>query len=124
MSDKILVVDDEQDILRIVSFSLRKWGYEVITATNGREGLDKIAIEKPDLILLDTGMPVMNGFQMLEELRRNLDWKNIPVIMLTAHSDPRDIDRAREYGIFEYITKLFDPIELREKIGNVLSPSK
>jgi DNA-binding response OmpR family regulator len=124
MPDKILIIDDEQDILRIVTYSLGKWGYEVITATNGQEGLDKIASENPDLILLDAGMPVMTGFEMLEKLRSNPDWKNIPVIMLTAHSDYRDIDKARMYGIVEYITKPFDPIELRKRIENVLSPSK
>jgi CheY-like chemotaxis protein len=98
MPDKILIVDDEQDILRIVAYSLKKWGYDVITATNGQEGLDKIASENPDLILLDAGMPVMNGFQMLEQLRQTPDFRNIPVIMLTAHSDPKDIDKARPYS--------------------------
>ncbi|MHB0947376.1 MAG: response regulator [Sedimentisphaerales bacterium] len=121
MSDRILVVDDEPDILRIVSYSLKKWGYDVITATNGQDGLDKIAAEKPNLILLDAGMPVMTGFQMLEELRSNRDWQNIPVIMLTAHSDSRDIDIAHSYGILEYVTKPFDPMDLREKIANVMS---
>ena len=124
MSDKILVVDDQPDILRIVSYSLQKWGYEVVTATNGREGLDRVAVQKPDLILLDAGMPVMNGFQMLEELRSNQDWKNIPVIMLTANSDPRDIDIAHTYGILEYVTKPFDPMELRGKIENAMSHAK
>jgi CheY-like chemotaxis protein len=124
MPDRILVIDDEPDILRIVSYSLKKWGYEVITATNGQDGLDKIAAEEPNLILLDAGMPVMTGFQMLEELRGNPDWKDIPVIMLTAHSDPRDIDKAHAYGILEYVTKPFDPMELREKIANAMSHSK
>lgn len=124
MSDKILAVDDEPDILRVISFSLKKWGYEVITATNGQEGLDKVATEKPNLILLDAGMPVMTGFQMLEELRDNPDWQNIPVIMLTAHSDPKDIDIAHRYGIIEYITKPFDPMDLREKIENAMSRQK
>jgi len=124
MPDKILIVDDEQDILRIVAYSLKKWGYDVIMATNGQEGLDKIASENPDLILLDAGMPVMNGFQMLEQLRQTPDFRNIPVIMLTAHSDPKDIDKARAYGIFEYVTKPFDPMELREILEKALSLSK
>ena len=124
MPDKILIVDDEQDILRIVAYSLKKWGYDVVTATNGQDGLDKIASENPDLILLDAGMPVMNGFQMLEQLRQTPDFRNIPVIMLTAHSDPKDIDKARAYGIFEYVTKPFDPMELREILEKALSLSK
>lgn len=124
MPDKILVIDDEPDILRIVSYSLQKWGYEVITATNGREGLDKIADEKPDLIVLDAGMPTMNGFEMLEELHKDSAYTDIPVIMLTAHTDTRSIDLARGHDIFEYITKPFNPVELREKINKVLSHSK
>ncbi len=123
MSGKILVVDDEKDILRIVAFSLQKWGYEVITANNGQEGLNKISAEKPDLILLDASMPVMDGFKMLEQLRNTPDWKNIPVIMLAAHSDSRDIDRACTYGIVAYISKPFDPEKLKETIEKTLSLS-
>lgn len=124
MPDKILVIDDEQDILRIVAYSLQKWGYNVVTAANGQEGLDKMEAENPDLVLLDAGMPVMTGFQMLEEIRSNPEWKNIPVIMLTAHSDPKDIAKARTYGIVDYVTKPFDPMELREKLERALSHSK
>ncbi len=124
MSDKILVVDDEKDILRIVAFSLQKWGYEAITADNGQDGLNKIAAEKPDLILLDASMPAMNGFEMLEQIRTNPDWKDIPVIMLTAHSDPKTVNCAAAFGIVEYITKPFDPMELREKIDKALSHSR
>jgi CheY-like chemotaxis protein len=123
MSGKILVVDDEKDILRIVAFSLQKWGYEVITANNGQEGLNKISAEKPDLILLDASMPVMDGFKMLEQLRNTPDWENIPVIMLAAHSDSRYIDTACTYGIVAYITKPFDPEKLKETIEKALSLS-
>jgi two-component system, OmpR family, alkaline phosphatase synthesis response regulator PhoP len=123
MSDKILVVDDEKDILRIVAFSLQKWGYEAITASNGQDGLNKITAEKPDLILLDASMPVMGGFEMLEQIRTNPDWKDIPVIMLTSHSDQKSINCAAAFGIVEYITKPFDPMELREKIDKALTHS-
>ncbi len=124
MSDKILVIDDDKVLLRIVAFSLQKWGYEVITANNGQEGLDKIASEKPVIILLDASMPVMSGFQMLEKVRSNPEWQDIPVIMLTAHSDPKTIENALAYGIVEYITKPFDPMDLREKLEKALSHSK
>ncbi len=124
MSDKVLVIDDEKDLLRIVSYSLQKWGYEAITANNGQEGLEKIAAEKPDLILLDAAMPVMNGFELLQQIRSNPDWKDIPVIMLTAQSDPKTITSAAAFGIMDYVTKPFDPIELREKIASAMSHSK
>jgi len=123
MKKNILVVDDEKDILRIVAYSLQKWGYEVITATNGQDGLDKIAAEKPDLILLDASMPVMSGLEMLTQMRDNPDWRDIPVIMLTAHSDPKTITSAAAFGIVEYVTKPFDPMELREKIDKALTHS-
>jgi len=123
MPAKILVVDDEKDILRIVSYSLQKWGYEAITANNGQDGLNKMAAEKPDIVLLDASMPVMSGLEMLEQIRTNPDWRDIPVIMLTAHSDPKTINCAAAFGIVEYITKPFDPMELREKIDKALTHS-
>ena len=123
MPDKILVVDDEKDILRIVSYSLGKWGYEAITANNGQEGLNKMEAEKPDLVLLDASMPVMGGLEMLAQMRDNPEWRDIPVIMLTAHSDSKTINGASVFGVMDYITKPFDPMELREKIDKALTHS-
>lgn len=124
MPDKILVVDDEQDILRIVSFSLSKWGYEVLTACNGQQGLDVMTAQKPDLVLLDAGMPVMSGYDMLEQVKQMPELKDIPIIMLTAHSDVHNINTAVSYGVRDYITKPFEPMELREKIHTALSHTK
>ncbi|MBN1788786.1 MAG: response regulator [Sedimentisphaerales bacterium] len=125
MPDKVLIVDDEPDILRIVSFTLKKWGYEVATAVNGKEGLDVLE-DNPDigLILLDVGMPVMNGQQMLDKLRMHPEWKDIPVIMLTAHSDGSSIKEALSHDVHEYITKPFEPTDLREKIDSVMNRVK
>ncbi len=91
---KILVVDDEKDLVSTVEYRLKFSNCQVVTANNGQEGLDKAASEKPDLILLDTSMPVMNGHEMLKQLRANADLKHIPVIMLTAISSPQDIAAA------------------------------
>ena len=88
---KILVVDDEPDLVSTVVYRLKFADCQVITASNGQEGLEQAASEKPDLILLDTNMPVMNGHQMLERLRANEGIKNIPVIMVTARCEPQDI---------------------------------
>jgi CheY-like chemotaxis protein len=118
---KILVIDDEKDILRILVYGLQSWGYEVITATNGQQGLDKIKAEKPDLVMLDADMPVMNGLVMLRQLRNIPDFRHIPVIMLTSYSDPRIAGIVSMHGISEYITKPFDPTELKEKIEKALS---
>lgn len=120
---KILMVDDESDIVSTVEFRLKSCNYEVITAGNGQEGLEKAAKEKPDIILLDINMPVMNGHEMLERLRSRPDLKHIPVIMLTAYSDRADIGKASELGISNYVTKPFDFADLTEKISDALSVS-
>ena len=117
---KILIVDDEPDIVNIVQCHLECCKCEVFTAANGEEGLKKAAEEKPDLILLDINMPVMNGLQMLERLKEHSDLKDIPVIMITVICEPWDIAAASSYDIEDYITKPFELIELTEKVTNVL----
>lgn len=120
---KILIVDDEADIVSTVQYRLKSCKYNTITAGNGQEGLEKAAKEKPDLILLDINMPVMNGHEMLERLRSHPDLKNTPVIMLTAYSDRTDVSKAAELGISNYVTKPFDFAELTEKISKTLEES-
>jgi DNA-binding response OmpR family regulator len=117
---KILFVDDEADMVSTVECRLKWSDFDVVTASNGKEGLDKAASEKPNLILLDTAMPVMNGYEMLEQLRKNPQLKDIPVIMLTAMCEAQDIAKASSYGIADYVTKPFDFTELMEKITNIL----
>ena len=117
---RILVVDDEPDLVDTIQCRLEYCKCDVITAANGKEGLEKAACEKPDLILLDTNMPVMNGHEMLERLSKDTDLKNIPVIMFTALCEPQDIATAMSYGIADYVTKPFDYTDLMEKITNAL----
>lgn len=118
---KILVVDDEPDYITTVQCRLEWSHYEVITASNGEEALEKAAREKPDLILLDTNMPVMNGHEMLEQLRRNPSLKDMPVIMVTARCEAEDVAAASAYGVADYVAKPFDFTELVEKIANALA---
>ena len=117
---RILVVDDEADLVSTIQCYLEWRHCKVSTASNGREGLEKATSEKPDLILLDTNMPVMNGHQMLDCLRKNPDLKDIPVIMVTALCDSNDIATASSYNIADYITKPFDFTDLMEKITKAL----
>ena len=117
---RILVVDDEADLVSTIQCRLKWCRCEVITAANGKEGLEKAISEKPDLILLDISMPVMNGSEMLERLGNHPDLKDTPVIMLTALCEAQDIAAVSSYGISDYITKPFDFTELMEKIANVL----
>jgi len=117
---RVLVVDDESDIVSSIQYRLKLHEFEIITAAHGKEGLEKAANEKPDLILLDIRMPVMDGYEMLERLKNRPDLKDIPVIMFTAYSDAKDIAKAADLGIVDYITKPFDFTELMGKISNAL----
>jgi adenylate cyclase len=121
---KILLVDDEPDIVDTIQCRLEANNFDVVTASNGQEGLDKANGEKPDLILLDTNMPVMNGHEMLEHLKKRPDLKGIPVIMCTALCEAHDIAAASAYGIADYVTKPFDYTDLIEKITGALDKSK
>ncbi len=113
---KILIVDDETDVVNSVKYHLKSYEFEVATASNGKEGLEKAVDEKPDLILLDISMPVMDGYEMLERLRNHPDIKNTPVIMFTAYSEITHVAMAAGLGIEDYVTKPFDFTDLMDKI--------
>ena len=121
---KILIVDDEPDLIDTIQCRLEVNNYVVCTASNGEEGLSKAADDKPDLILLDTNMPVMNGHEMLEQLRKIPELKDIPVIMCTALCEAHDIAVANSYGISDYVTKPFDYADLIDKITKALENNK
>jgi DNA-binding response OmpR family regulator len=117
---RVLLVDDEPDLVETIQCRLQANNYDVITAGDGQQGLEMAAKENPDIILLDTNMPVMNGREMLEQLRKHPETKDIPVIMCTALCEAQDIAAASAYGIADYVTKPFDCTELVEKITNAL----
>ena len=113
-SKKILIVDDEEGIRELLAESLRLRGYDVWTASDGQQGLDVAAPYKPDLILLDVMMPVMDGWQMLNCLRRNENTKHIPVAMLTGRGEDYSMAIAKENQASEYFVK---PVNLDELIS-------
>jgi two-component system sensor histidine kinase/response regulator len=117
---KILVIDDEPDLVSTVQCRLEWCKFDVVTASNGQEGLEKATSEKPELILLDIDMPGMSGHEVLEHMSNRPDLKGIPVIMCTALCEAEDIAKASSYGVVDYIAKPFDFSELVEKISNVL----
>jgi CheY-like chemotaxis protein len=121
---KILVVDDEQDVLRLLAIFLRTLGYETLTAINGKDGLKKAEDGKPDAILLDYSMPVMDGPEMLQQLKSTSGLKDIPVIMLTARSAPQDITAIHQYDVMSYVIKPFEPTELKTRIEEALGCRK
>jgi len=125
MAKKILIVDDETNLVKMVESRLKANGYEVIIAKNGKEGFEKAKAGKPDLILLDIIMPVMNGEEALKKLKQDEDTKSIPVIMLTAKGEVDEIVKNLvQLGATDYIVKPYVAIELLMKIDSVLQPGK
>lgn len=124
MSEQILVIDDDADLIRFVRMSLEREGYEVSSALEGAGGL-RIALERPpDLILLDVLMPDLDGLELLGRLRVNPATTSVPVVLLTARTGSRDRVRGLEMGADDYITKPFDIEELVARVGAVLRRSK
>jgi|FrelakmetLWP11LW_1041352.scaffolds.fasta_scaffold08364_2 two-component system phosphate regulon response regulator PhoB len=121
---KVQVTDDEPNIVQTLKDRLEMNDFDVVVAHNGSDGLKIAERERPDIILLDVIMPVMNGLEMLEMLRKQ-PWGQEPsVIMLTARSQAQDIARAKACGIDDYIIKPFDLSELLEKIESLLERRK
>ncbi len=110
---KVLVVDDEASIVNIISYNLKKEGYEVITAEDGETGLDLALSESPDLILLDIMMPKMDGYEVCRKIREK---SNVPIIMLTARADEVDKVIGLEMGADDYVTKPFGNRELIARV--------
>ena len=117
MKSKILVVDDEEHIRELIGFYLDKEGFEMIEANDGEEALEKIENEYIDLAIVDVMMPNMDGFTFVEEMR---EFKDTPVIMLTARSQSVDKLRGFSLGIDDYVTKPFDPQELLARVKTIL----
>lgn len=124
MAKKILVADDEPYILMALTDAVEMEGYDCVTAVNGREAVEKAREELPDLILLDIMMPYKDGYEACEELKADDQTKGIPIIMLTAKSQQVDIERGKEVGADDYITKPFRPSTLRKKFNEVLDARK
>lgn len=121
MPTKILSVDDSKTIRMIVTRSFRAYDCTIVEAANGEEGLAVAAREKPDLIILDITMPVMDGVTMLGKLRENEELKGIPVIMLTAESSRENVTQLAKMGVRDYLVKPFKEDQLLEKVGRIVS---
>ncbi len=119
MSKKILLIDDEPDLISMIKVRLEANNYNVVTAQNGLEGLEKWKEESPDLIVLDVMMPGMDGYTFVQESKSREDLKSVPLIMLTAKDNLKDIFEIE--GVKDYITKPFDPEDLLAKIQAQIS---
>ncbi|MCM8766328.1 MAG: response regulator [Candidatus Omnitrophica bacterium] len=118
---KLLLIDDEQDVLRILKFRLEKAGYEVITALDGIKGLELAVHEKPDLIILDIMMPGGDGYSLCERLKNISTTTTIPVIFLSAKTEPKDITKGYASGAIYYITKPYDAEVLLSVVKKALA---
>lgn len=117
---KIVVIDDEPDIIKVVKFRLLKTGYEVFVAIDGQEGWDLIRKVKPDLILLDYFMPKMSGDQVCALVRADSGMKDIPILIMTASSKKVEDEHIKKIGANDKILKPFDPEVLLDKISKLL----
>jgi DNA-binding response OmpR family regulator len=118
----ILVADDDEDILQLLSFRLERAGYEIVQARNGADAL-RLAIElRPALAVLDVMMPGLTGYEVTRELRRNEETRAIPVILLTAKAQASDVAEGMAAGADDYVKKPFDARDLRERVERLLRP--
>ena len=124
MAIKILSVDDSRTIRLIVGKTFRPYDCQIVEAANGEEGLAKAAQEKPDLIILDVTMPVMDGVTMLTKLKEDPELKSIPVIMLTAESGRENVLHIARLGLRDYLVKHFKEDQLIEKAGRIVTLQK
>lgn len=123
MNKKILLVDDEEDIIEILKYNLEKDGFNVITASNGLEALDKL-VENPNLIVLDIMMPKLNGFETFKKIKEKKGYEQVPILFLTAKSNEVDEILGLELGADDYIQKPISPSLLIARIKNNLRKSE
>ena len=120
--EKILLIEDEELIIRLLSKKLAAIGYDVSLAMNGEEGLEKIKQIVPDLILLDIVMPRMGGFEVMAEMKKDENIADIPVIIISNSGQPLELERAKDLGAVDWLVKTeFDPKEVAEKIQKYIN---
>lgn len=118
---KIVLVEDEEILIKLLEDKLASEGYQVITARDGAEGLEKIKEGKPDLILLDIIMPKMGGFEVMEELNKDEMLAKIPVVIVSNSGQPVELERAKKMGVKDWLIKTeFDSREVVEKVKNLI----
>lgn len=120
MGKKILIVDDEPEIILMVGTRLKAHGYEIVSASDGQAGYEAAQKEKPDLIILDLMLPKMDGYKVCGFLKRDYRYAKIPILMFTAKAQEEDMKLARDMGADAYLVKPFKPEELLGKIKELL----
>jgi len=123
-TEKIVVIEDEDDILEVIAYNLKREGYEVITSTSGEDGLDKIEKASPQLVVLDLMLPEIDGLELCRKLKSDPLTRSIPVIMVTAKGEESDVVLGLGVGADDYVTKPFSPRELVARVKAVLRRSR
>lgn len=119
-TQRLLLVEDEEDIAFILRFLLERHGYTVDHAADGRAALERLGAAVPDLVLMDVMLPYHDGIELVERLRATPGWQSVPVLMLSAKAREADIVRALELGADDYVTKPFQPEEVLARIRRLL----
>jgi CheY-like chemotaxis protein len=120
-SPLILIADDEDDIKMILGMYLETCGFRVLTAYDGLDAIERIKESKPDLILMDIMMPVLDGVEVTRQIKATEETRDIPIVMLTAAAQSEMVERALKAGAEEYIAKPFEPDRVKEIIDRILS---
>ena len=118
---KILIAEDERDILDLIMFTLQFGGYDVVPTSNGEDALEMVHKEQPDLILLDVRMPRMSGYEVCKRIKAKDDTRNIPVVFLSAKGQEAEVLTGYEMGAIDYILKPFAPDQLLESLDNIFT---
>ncbi len=121
MSPRVLVVDDDPQVLRLMRVNLELEGYDVVSAPDGEEALDAVLNERPDVVVCDVMMPGMDGLTVLRNLRSNPRTSKIPFVVVSAKAQRSDVKAALDMGADRYITKPFDPQELLDAVEHLLT---
>lgn len=120
MDKRILVVDDCDTTRKLLSYIIRERGYKIISASNGIEALEVMALNQIDLVITDLNMPQMDGFELCRTLRENADYKDLPVIMVTTEAGEADKKMGRKVGVTTYLTKPVAPARLLYEVEKLL----
>lgn len=121
MAKRVLIIEDEANILLSLVFVLEQEGYEVRSATTGRDGLAEMTRERPDLVILDLMLPDVSGYEVCQQARRDPTLADTPILVLTARAQEAERQRGLAVGATEYLTKPFRVADLRERVAHLLS---
>jgi DNA-binding response OmpR family regulator len=120
MAQRILIVDDDPNILKLLRLNLEMEGYDVVEAADGKEALEAVAEHAPDLVLCDVMMPQLNGLEVVTRLRKDPAHAKLPIVMLSAKAQEMDVQHGKRVGADDYVTKPFDPDDLIALVQRLL----